>query len=478
MPIEVDFGSRDAANDIRDEFESALTGRYDRRHKTVEVVDSARDDIKQEIELAAADSRAGESQTFGQTPLTDGEKEKIDFSKDGANVFHARRAKSILQGKHGISDWISYYDPQVASDGFDSIAERAKRGGASGGKRRDPDHDPVEKAAEHARSAQSSRCDHARGHCANGDPDACEFLTERCSYDDAEVSALMGADESGESDAESDEASAGGGMTGEEMGALRRSWGGYEAAVNDLERLLSEAQEAFENAQQAFAAINAIRDRHDQAPLTPERLEEIKDSDFLDLACECDHDSGESPLAEREPSRSRAPQRPPEAQRPSESRVRELREAGMERLRELEEQMDRANMGDADGTTIRQAGEDATALAVAVGELKGPGQVTVEELDAVERAIADAGAAMESLADEGIPIDDRAQQGTLAVGEQTRAGNDIESRTAAEQGSLMADDRSSPSRGAGDGPDGGEQADLMGKTEDEQREDNQAALAE
>ncbi|MCD2202756.1 hypothetical protein [Halobacterium sp. KA-6] len=118
-------------------------------------------------------------------------------------------------------------------------------------------------------------CDHARDHCEHGDPDACEFLSDACGYDDEEVAAIL---DENDPDSEQD-------IEGEAAGALGRAWQGYKAAIARLAQEIDDALEAKRNAEQAAAAINAIRADHGQEPIELERLEELSDR----LAVEGEH---------------------------------------------------------------------------------------------------------------------------------------------------------------------------------------------
>ncbi len=66
-------------------------------------------------------------------------------------------------------------------------------------------------------------------------------------------------------------------ITGEAAASLGRAWQGYKAGIARFDRELSDAAEAKENAEQAAAAINAIRADHGQDSMEFERLEELSD---------------------------------------------------------------------------------------------------------------------------------------------------------------------------------------------------------
>lgn len=139
-------------------------------------------------------------------------------------------------------------------------------------------------------------CDHARGLCRHGSAAACEFLAETCGFDDDEVDAFLAEAEPDRPD----QADAGDGdddIDGKAAGALRRSWDGYQAGVEQLVDNLEAAAEDWENAQAAAQAINEIRAAHGQDPLHLEKLERAQAA-LADLArkagadcheCHADH---------------------------------------------------------------------------------------------------------------------------------------------------------------------------------------------
>ncbi|WP_232703141.1 hypothetical protein [Halobacterium wangiae] len=164
----------------------------------------------------------------------------------------------------GVDDWTSHYDATLSVDEHRDLAEQAAR--EDSGKRLDAG-DSTDDRLGRAEAAMGEECDHARGHCEHGDPDACEFLTDACGYDEAEVADIL--DEDG-ADTEEE-------ITGPAAGALGRAWQGYKAGISRLERAIEDALEAKRDAEGAAAAINAIRVDHGQEPLELERLEELSD---------------------------------------------------------------------------------------------------------------------------------------------------------------------------------------------------------
>lgn len=140
-----DFGSREFANETRDELpDDAMTGRFDRRNKTVEVdVSKLSDSERQRLESAAARSFADEeAESPGLTELSESERESLSsqsvswsWQKYG---FQAMRAKSALRSR-GVkgTEWLDYYEPgeswRSSVEKLDDARERAARGGGATG---------------------------------------------------------------------------------------------------------------------------------------------------------------------------------------------------------------------------------------------------------------------------------------------------------------------------------------------------------
>ncbi|MFC6953536.1 hypothetical protein [Halorubellus litoreus] len=275
MP-EFEFGSRDEARGVREEFDEYLCPHDDARMKTVTIVSDAPDRVLDAVGQQAAISRDDHDGT-GQLSLTDGERDRFDFSKDGLNVPKLRAIKGVMRDE-GVEDWSAFVNPDLTVDEHVALAERAKRD--ERGDRLDAEDSATEKAARAARSAQSNQCDHARDHCKHGEPEACEFLQHECGMDDDEIDALLGFEDDRDPTEQTDLVTVGGGdfpemdVEPEVAGALSRSWQGYRSAVGRLSRDLDDVRKAVINARQAFQAINAIRDRHGQDALHPDRLHE------------------------------------------------------------------------------------------------------------------------------------------------------------------------------------------------------------
>jgi len=308
----IEYGSKDAADAARERHEEYLCTDDDRRLKTVAYSDADTPEHVLEGErLEAADSRGEQSDGPGQVPLSDGERDRIDFSKARASVPHAKAVKGIARSE-GVEDWVSYYDGTLTVDEHREVMADASR---ESGQRTDAGESVDEKAADAAQTAKGERCDHARGHCENGDPEACEFLSTTCDYSEEEVNRMLAAreperppepvhpddrdDEQGKGAVEGAESGESTALTGKQKGALKRGWNGYLSALDALDDALATVTEEWHHAQQAARAINAVRDTAGQSPLDFERLEETQ-ADLLDLArsmaadChECHADHGE-----------------------------------------------------------------------------------------------------------------------------------------------------------------------------------------
>lgn len=231
----VEFGSRSAANEARDQYADHLCPDDDRRLTEVRFKSDTPEEVLDQARQQALDARGEGEEGTGQAPLTDHEREQIDFSKGRANTMWARSIKGIAAEK-GVDDWTAYVDPTLTVDEHREVMDRAAQEG--GGRRRDDPETGVEKAGRAARTAQSEQCDHARDHCKHGDPDACEFLQDRCGFDDQEVESILG------DDAE---------IPGRVEGARSQLWTRYQIGLA--------------NAKEAAAALNEINQQYDQ-PLT------------------------------------------------------------------------------------------------------------------------------------------------------------------------------------------------------------------
>ncbi|NLV14410.1 hypothetical protein [Haloarcula argentinensis] len=283
MTERIEYGSKDAADAARERHSEYLCTDDDRRLKTVAWAETGTPEwVLEQERLEAADSRDDGGDEGGQVALSGSERNRIDFSDGRASVLHARSVKGIAQSE-GVEDWVSYYDPTLTVDEHREVMEQASR--ESG--KRSADETADEKAARAARSAQSNQCNHARGHCENGDSEACEFLQQTCGYSDDEVQQLLGGgvmEPDADAVEQQDLVTIGGDeypemqVTPETAGALRDSWTGYKAGVSDLDDALTAAREAVIDARQAWRAINRIREANGQEQMHPDRLHTLLDA--------------------------------------------------------------------------------------------------------------------------------------------------------------------------------------------------------
>ena len=242
MTERVEFGGKDVADTYREEYPEHICSEDDARLKTVAFTSDTPDWLLEQARLDATDGRGERAESTGQVGLTEHEKDDIDFSKDRANVPHARAVKGIAAGE-GVDDWLAHYDPTLTVDEHRDVMESAALEG--GGKRLDSDDSAAEKAGRAARTAQSEQCDHAEGHCEHGDEEACEFLRDACGFEDSEVEALLDID--GEDE-----------LPRRIQGALSQLWNRYQIGIA--------------NAKEAAASINEI---HDQQGRDLETFDEL-----------------------------------------------------------------------------------------------------------------------------------------------------------------------------------------------------------
>jgi len=261
MSTNVDLERKQLADEFREQHSEYICSDDDARLTTVTFTSDAPQWLLEDAGRQAADYRGEIEDTAGQVGLSDQERREIDFSKARASMPHARSVKGIAASE-GVDDWLAYYDPTLIVDEHREVMQRAARD--ESGRRMDSDDSAAVKAGEAARTAASEECNHAEGHCRNGNPDACEFLRERCGYEHDEIQEfLSGADD------ENETVTVGEGaeqlnVSPETAGALKRSWQGYNGGVQQFKEALQEAMESWRNAQAAAKAINEIRSEHGQ----------------------------------------------------------------------------------------------------------------------------------------------------------------------------------------------------------------------
>lgn len=269
-PIEVEFGAKDVADSVRDEYEEHLCPLDDRRKKTVAFVRDTPDEVLEDARAAAVETRADKTKdSYGQMGLTEREKGEIDFSEN--SVFHARTAKAIAAGE-GVSNWLDYYDPTLTTDEHIEVYKNAEAASRLDSDELD-DETVDEKLAEMEKTAESEECDHAERCCKDGYEEACEFLVKECGVDENRVDELLEEDdfnvfedEAGEvpdiEDVELDEDE----LPASVLVAFKKAWNGYRAGR-------AEAEEGAENARKYAGIINSIRRGIGQEPMEFEETE-------------------------------------------------------------------------------------------------------------------------------------------------------------------------------------------------------------
>lgn len=277
MSTEVEFGegNKDVADAVRDEYEEYLCSDDDRRLRTVIFSSDTPDDVLDRVTVRAARTRS-ERDGAGQRPLTDAERNRIDFSKPRASVPHARAVKAIAT-EEGVDDWVAYYDGTLTVDEHRDVMAEAARD--ERGQRMDS-QDTTDDRLGRAEKALGEECDHARDHCEMGDPDACEFLADQCDLSDDAITQLRETASAGTDlkSGDPDESE----LTGKQAGAIQRSIGAMAGAVDEAERGLDKLREAWDNAQQAAKAVNSIRESVGYEPQHFDRIEAFQ-ADLLDF---------------------------------------------------------------------------------------------------------------------------------------------------------------------------------------------------
>ncbi|MCU4926662.1 hypothetical protein OB905_11825 [Halobacteria archaeon AArc-dxtr1] len=244
MTERIEFGSKAAADSIREEHEEHLCSDDDRRLKTVAFASSTPDHVLERATVQAGAGRSEHGSRGGQLELTDHERDSIDFTE--TTVLHARSVKGLMT-EHGVDDWLAYYDTTLSVDEHREVAERAARD--ERGDRLDAETD-VDDHLGNLEGAHGEQCDHAQDHCELGDSDACEFLREACGLDEDTVAALQAADDPDD-------------LPGEVYGVLRSQWLRYKIGLAD--------------AKEAAAAINEL---HAEVGRTPVSFEELGDREL------------------------------------------------------------------------------------------------------------------------------------------------------------------------------------------------------
>lgn len=152
-----------------------------------------------------------------------------------------------------------------------------------------PELPDVEDAREAKREdRKQENCEHAKGYCVQGEPEACEFLREECGLEQGDIDDLLAEREPERPDPSELEPE----LTDKERGALKRSWNGYQGAVSKLDEAISTLEEAWENAQAAAKAIDGVRAGVGEEPIHFRELEE-RQAELLDLVRQATEDCHE-----------------------------------------------------------------------------------------------------------------------------------------------------------------------------------------
>lgn len=290
MSESVEFARKSTADDFREQYAEYICPiDDDARTKTVAFVSDTPDHIIEEAKATAVSEGARLEGGLTAVDLTRKERERLDFSRDGVNVPKARYLKGL--GEEYAVDAFQHVDLAEIDAVADArpILERVNQSTGQGGQRASGADEAAERRDRESRAKaerqQSEGCDHARGHCEHGDPEACEFLADACGYDESEVADLMSTPDRASPENTSDRDAAEpdeGDLSGEQLGALRKAWGGYRGALADLTDGLDVVREEWKNAQQAARAINAIRADVGQEPIHFDALE-AANADLTDL---------------------------------------------------------------------------------------------------------------------------------------------------------------------------------------------------
>jgi hypothetical protein len=118
----IEFGRRGDASDIRDDLPNeALLDSDDGREKTLQIdASELGDETLRRVEGKAAVSRDdARGNMHGQAPLSDSERNRLDFTR--TTVPEARAAKASLLAE-GIEDWQAYFDPSLTTSEMANLA--------------------------------------------------------------------------------------------------------------------------------------------------------------------------------------------------------------------------------------------------------------------------------------------------------------------------------------------------------------------
>jgi len=187
VAAEPDLQKRAIANEVRDELldrfgEYVLSPSDDRRTAEIKLSgDAPRGAIQ--VAQGQAEDMQNATEAIGQEPLTDAEKERVDFSK--RSVFWYRSAKANIKNE-GVDNWTDYVDPQREDP--HSHSDDLSRQDRSGGKRIDEDQRGTDTTSQ-LESMDRNEKRAVEAVAADDDPDAREYLREEAGYDPADINA-------------------------------------------------------------------------------------------------------------------------------------------------------------------------------------------------------------------------------------------------------------------------------------------------
>lgn len=185
------FGSKKAANKVRDEVAQHVSPSDDRRQKTVQLKASTPDSIVERVREKALGSRKQQAKGAGKAKLSKGEQDSLK-KQHGTfswrqHGFEAMSAKAALQSE-GVNEWMDYYEP---GEGVDSAMRKVRSKKGQAGQRGGPGigmqgmRSDVEESGNMGRRArQTERMAGQRTKSAKapaiveGDTEAMEFLQE------------------------------------------------------------------------------------------------------------------------------------------------------------------------------------------------------------------------------------------------------------------------------------------------------------
>jgi len=168
-----EFGAREEANRIRDEFEDFMTPDQDRRTKTVSVAEDAPMPAVEQMVGRATETKAERETGLPGVELTKSEKRNIDFSD--VNPLEARHAKAKAL-EAGVSDFTSYFDPTLTVEEHEQVFERASREGESV---RDTSRSIDERFSQAYTSYEGGIVEHAKEGVKHGSQQAAQELRQR-----------------------------------------------------------------------------------------------------------------------------------------------------------------------------------------------------------------------------------------------------------------------------------------------------------